>query len=195
MDPRAGSLGTMRSSPRLLLVLAVSSALFAQVTPDQFEAIRKEGLTNSKVMDHLDHLVNRIGPRLTGSDNLTVAGEWARDTFQAMGLEVRLEQWGEFAVGFNRGPWWGRMTSPEPMELVCNTDAWTAGTRMPSRGKLVPAPKTSEELAALQGKLAKVWLLNPPAAMMKELTAAMESEGASASSAAACRATAARACC
>ena len=160
-----------------ILVLTVTSQLFAQVTPDQFEAIRKEGLTNSKVMDHLDHLVNRIGPRLTGSDNLTVAGEWARDTFQAMGLEARLEPWGEFAVGFNRGPWWGRMTSPEPMELVCNTDAWTAGTRMPSRGKLVPAPKTSEELAALQGKLAKVWLLNPPASMMKELTAAMESEG------------------
>lgn len=168
----------MRRAHPFVLFFATSSALLAQVTPEQFTAIRREGLTNSQVMAHLDHLVNRIGPRLTGSDNLTVAGEWARDTFQAMGLEARVEQWGEFAVGFNRGPWWGRMTKPEPMELVCNTDSWTAGTRMPSRGKLLPAPKNAEELAAMKGQLANVWLLNPAGgAFLKELSAAMESEG------------------
>ncbi|MBL8729018.1 MAG: M20/M25/M40 family metallo-hydrolase [Planctomycetes bacterium] len=166
-------------TPRtVVLFAACTQALFAQVTPEQFAAIRHEGLERSRVMAHLDHLVNRIGPRLTSSDNLTVAAEWARDTFQGFGIaDAHLEQWGEFAVGFNRGPWWGRMTQPEAMELVCNTDAWTAGTRMPSRGPLLPAPKDADELAAAKGRLNGVWLLNPPARMVKELGAALEAEG------------------
>lgn len=166
-------------SPRLLVVfVAAASTLLAQVPPGQFERIKQEGLERSQVMQHLDHLVNRIGPRLTSSDNLTVACEWAADTFRSFGLtNVHLEQWGEFPVGFNRGPWWGRMTQPEPMELICNTDSWTAGTRMPSRGPLLPAPKTTEALAALQGRLAGVWLLNPDFAMLEALSTALREEG------------------
>lgn len=157
---------------------ACAQALFAQVTPEQFAAIEQQGLEHSQVMSLLDHLVNRIGPRLTSSDNLTAAGEWARDTFRGFGIDdARLEQWGEFAVGFNRGPWWGRMTKPEAMELVCNTDAWTAGTRMPSRGPLRPAPQDPEQLAACKGTLHGVWLLNPPARMVKEIGAALLAEG------------------
>ncbi len=168
------------SISRTFVLLAVTTqALLAQVTPDEFFLIKKEGLENSQVMAHLDHLANRIGPRLTSSDNLTVACEWARDTFKGFGIDdAHLEQWGEFAVGFNRGPWWGRMTKPEPMELVCNTDSWTAGTRRPSRGQLLAAPKNAEELAAMKGKLGNVWLLNPGGgALLKEITAAMEEEG------------------
>jgi hypothetical protein len=167
------------STTRTFVLFALTTpVLFAQVAPEQFELIKKQGLENSQVMAHLDHLVNRIGPRLTSSDNLTVAVEWARDTFAGFGIEnAHLEQWGEFAVGFNRGPWWGRMTKPEPMEIVCNTDAWTAGTCRPSRGPLLRAPKNAEELAAMKGKLANVWLLNPPGTFIKDLTAAMESEG------------------
>ncbi|HEU4419049.1 MAG TPA: M20/M25/M40 family metallo-hydrolase [Planctomycetota bacterium] len=169
----------MSTARTFVLVAFTSSVLFAQVAPEQFEAIKKQGLETSQVMAHLDHLVNRIGPRLTSSDNLTVACEWARDTFAGFGIEnARLEQWGTFAVGFNRGPWWGRMTKPEPMELVCNTDAWTAGTRGPARGPLLRSPKTEEELAAMKGKLAHVWLLNPGGPpLLTEIMAAMESEG------------------
>ncbi|MCA8952595.1 MAG: peptidase M28, partial [Planctomycetes bacterium] len=84
-------------SARFFVVLALTApaVLLAQVSPDQFAAIKSEGLEKSQVMDHLDHLVNGIGPRLTSSDNLTVAAEWARDTFESFGLEnVHLEQWG-----------------------------------------------------------------------------------------------------
>jgi carboxypeptidase Q len=159
-------------------LLAVPAALAAQVTPEQFAAIKQQGLEKSQVMAHLDHLVNRIGPRLTSSDNLTDAAEWARDTFQSFGIDdAHLEEWGTFSVGFNRGPWWGRMTKPEAMELVCNTDAWTAGTRRPSRGPLKMAPKDADELAAMKGQLANVWLLDPPGKLIRDLRAAMEEEG------------------
>ncbi|MFY9345215.1 MAG: M20/M25/M40 family metallo-hydrolase [Planctomycetota bacterium] len=169
--------------PRHLAVAAAaafSTTLLAQVAPDQFAAIKKEGLENSRVMAHLDHLVNRIGPRLTSSDNLTVAGEWARDTFQSFGLaNAQLEQWGTFPVGFNRGPWWGRMTKPDLLELECNTDSWSAGTRGPSRGPLLAAPKNAEELAALGDQLAGAWLLGPPTGeFLRTLQDAMEKAGA-----------------
>src|SRR5205085_1203207 len=36
------------------------------------------GRAESRVMEHLDVLCNRIGPRLTGSDNLRRACAWAR---------------------------------------------------------------------------------------------------------------------
>ena len=55
-------------------------------------------------MAHLDHLTNQIGPRLTGSERLTKACEWARDQFKSFGIEnARLEQWGKIDVGFDRG--------------------------------------------------------------------------------------------
>lgn len=163
----------------LLLFLGTAS-LLAQVTPEQFAAIKAEGSERSKVMAHLDHLVNRIGPRLTSSDNLTVAAEWARDTFKSFGIDnAHLEEWGVFPVGFNRGPWWGRMTSPTAMELECNTDAWTAGTRRPSKGPLLAAPRDEAALQAMAGKLANTWLIDPPTGeVLKALSAAMEREGA-----------------
>jgi hypothetical protein len=163
---------------RLLVLLVVSVPLLAQVTPEQFAIIKNEGLENSQVMAHLDHLVNRIGPRLTGSDNLTVAGDWAVDKFKSFGIEnARLEQWGDYAVGFNRGPWWGRMTKPVEMEFVCNTNAWTAGTKGPARGFVVAAPKDADELAAMKGKLHHVWMLNPNGRLLAKLTEAMVAEG------------------
>ena len=100
-----------------------------------------------QAMDHLDVLCNRIGPRLTGSDNLTNACEWVRDRFASFGIDnARLEAWGEFPVGFNRGPWFGRVIQPEPKVLEFKTEAWTAGTKGAVRGKAVlrrPTRKSS----------------------------------------------------
>ncbi|MCA8948892.1 MAG: M20/M25/M40 family metallo-hydrolase, partial [Planctomycetes bacterium] len=79
---------------------------------------------------------------------------------------------------FNRGPWWGRVVAPEPRELVCNTEAWSAGTRGPSRGRLLLAPQTVEELAAMKGQLEGVWLLDPPLrGPFDQVRDAVEAEG------------------
>src|SRR5262245_9583375 len=111
-----------------------------------------------QVMEHLDYLANRIGPRLTGSDGLQNACEWARDRFQSFGLESRLEEWGEIPVGFNRGPWSGRVISPESRELEFGTAAWSAGTRGVVRGRAVLAPENDEQLAAVREGLADAWV-------------------------------------
>ncbi len=128
------------------------------------ERILSVGHEPSQVMDHLDVLCNRIGPRLTGSDNLTNACEWARDRFASFGIDnARLEQWGEFPVGFDRGPWFGHVIEPEAKSLDLVTAAWSAGTKGVVRGKAVLAPTNKKELdeAKEKGTLAGAWVIMP----------------------------------
>lgn len=118
------------------------------------------GLQGSQVMEHLDYLVNRIGPRLTGSDGLQTACEWARDQFASYGLESKLELWGEVPVGFNRGPWTGRVISPEARELEFGTPAWGSGTRGVTRGRAVLAPTNEEQLSLVRDQLPGAWIID-----------------------------------
>ena len=111
------------------------------------------GKTENHVQKHLDYLTNRIGPRLTGSEGLQAACEWAQKEFEAMGLDSRLEKWGEFPVGFERGPSYGAMVSPKPMKLEFGTNAWTAGTKGRVLAKVIVAPKTMEELEELRDSI------------------------------------------
>jgi carboxypeptidase Q len=128
------------------------------------ERIESAGREDSQVMDHLDVLCNRIGPRLTSSDNLTNACMWVRDRFASFGINnAHLESWGEFPVGFNRGPWFGRVIQPEARSLEFMTMSWSAGTKGAVRGKAVLAPKDQKELdeAKQKGTLAGAWVLFP----------------------------------
>src|SRR5215210_401831 len=103
----------------LLLLL-----LLAPQADPVLDAIVKEGRGNSQVMAYLEHLTGKIGPRLTGSTRLTQACEWARAEFEKMGLKSRLEEWGTFPVGFDRGAWSARMTAPEELDLTIGFAAW-----------------------------------------------------------------------
>ena len=72
-----------------------------------YQRIRDEGLTHSRVMDFASALMDRIGPRLTGSPNLRRANEWTRDQLAKMGCSnAHLEDWGEFGMG------WQQLISP-----------------------------------------------------------------------------------
>ncbi len=139
-----------------------SAAAFGQGS--EVERVLALGKSDNRVMEHLDHLVNRIGPRLTGSDNFRNACEWARAEFESYGLaNAHLENWGEYAVAFNRGPSSGHMLEPELRELHFGTNAWTAGTPGPVTGPALLAPTNADELAAVRGKLKGAWILVPRA--------------------------------
>jgi carboxypeptidase Q len=138
----------------------------AKVKSVEVEKIVSVGHEESRVMDHLDVLCNRIGPRLTGSDNLTNACEWVRDRFASFGIDnARLESWGEFPVGFNRGPWFGRVIQPESKSLEFMTMAWTAGTKGAVRGPAILAPNNKKELDEAKEKktLSGAWVVLPRA--------------------------------
>ncbi len=151
----------------MLLFLALPllvPLLMAPVSADNEKSVVQRvvdlGRQESQVMERLDVLVNRFGPRLTGSDNMVYACEWAREQFESYGLSnAHLDEAGEFAVGFHRGPWWGRMVEPEEMELSFGTNAWTAGTRGVVRGPAIMGPSNEEDLDEIQSQVEGTWVL------------------------------------
>ncbi|HZW06292.1 MAG TPA: hypothetical protein VFF65_04140, partial [Phycisphaerales bacterium] len=72
---------------------------------DSIAIILKEGKDNNKVMEHITHLTKQIGTRLTGSSNCEKANRWCAAQYESWGLTgVQVEQWGEVATRFDRGP-------------------------------------------------------------------------------------------
>ena len=117
------------------------------------------GKTDNRTMQHLDVLTNRIGGRLLGSDAYENATYWAAGLFKKWGLEVIVQEAGELPVGFNRGPWFGRMLSEDGMVLHFATPSYTSGTKGAQRGHVVAEPKTRAEFERMKGKLKGAWVL------------------------------------
>jgi len=121
-------------------------------------------------MKWADYATNRFGGRLTGSDAYTNAAEWALWQFKEWGVEAYLDEVGEVPVGFNRGPWFGKMVVPEEKALYFGTPSFTAGTKGVQRGRLVilhadpfsipgrrPSPEDVEaKRAAVEAAIAEV---------------------------------------
>ncbi len=119
------------------------------------------GTRDSQAGPMLKEMTESFGPRLTGSHGLMAAEVWCRDKFRSFGLDAELEQWGEIAVGFDRGPWSGKMVAPEALDLVFTTPAWTPGVFGPVRGTAIAYPKSVKAVKAL-GKATKgAWVLEP----------------------------------
>ena len=147
-----------------------------------------EGVNRNHVMDHLTYLTQQIGPRLTGSTNAEEANRWTAAQFRAWGLSnVQLDQWGEIATRFDRGPSTGvvMLARPKPRErgegseapaadapaaepeieyrkvrdLAFTTLAWVHGTEGTVRGHVVRMPETPEEFESVKDKLKGAWVL------------------------------------
>ena len=110
-------------------------------------------------MDHLDILCNRFGGRPIGSDAYENAAEWAAHKFREWGIEVKMDEAGELPVGFNRGPWFGKLLGEEGMHLHFATPSYTSGTKGVQRGHVLIEPKTQDEFDRMKGKLKGAWVL------------------------------------
>lgn len=143
----------------LLLLFVTSFTLNAQKKSVVINKIIEIGTTDNQTMDHLDVLSNRIGGRLLGSDAYTNATFWAASLFQKWGLEVEVAEVGEIPVGFNRGPWFGKMLHEDGMTLHFATPSYTSGTKGVQRGHVVLEPKTRAQFERMKGKLKGAWVL------------------------------------
>ena len=128
-------------------------------TDHVIEKIIELGRTQNMTTDHLDILCNRFGGRITGSDACENVENWCEDMFRKWGLEVWRQEVGELPVGFNRGPWFGRMIGGNGMTLHFVTPSYTAGTKGVQRGHVVIEPKTQEEFDQMKGTLKGAWVL------------------------------------
>ena len=151
----------MRKNFLLIVLLAAAlsfSALLAQTDP-VVDKIIEIGTTDNQVMDHLDILTNRIGGRLIGSGAYEDAEKWTASRFRDWGMEVDLDKAGELPVGFNRGPWFGRMLAEDGMILHFVTPSYTAGTKGVQRGHVLIEPRTQKEFDNMKGALKGAWIL------------------------------------
>ncbi len=117
------------------------------------------GTTDNQSMDHLDILTNRFGGRLVGSDAYENAAEWCAFMFEKWGMKVEFFEAGEVPVGFNRGPWFGKLLAENGMDLHFATPSYTAGTKGVQRGHVVLEPKTEGQFNRMKGKLNGAWVL------------------------------------
>jgi len=118
--------------------------------------IRQEGFRNSKVMETASELMDRIGPRLTGSPQVKEANEWTKDKLAEWGLSnAHLETWGPFGRGWQYESCAVRMTAPDHAELLALPKAWTPGTNGVVHASVVRLNvKSKDDLDALKGKFA-----------------------------------------
>jgi carboxypeptidase Q len=123
---------------------------------DMYQRIRDEGLNHSHAMEFASALADGIGPRLTGSPNLTKANDWARDTMSKIGLEnVHLEDWGEFGMGWQQLNTWARSVKPDAAVLIVQAAPWSPATPGPITGDVVSVNiESDKDLAQYRGKLA-----------------------------------------
>lgn len=144
-------------NPMLLLfvVCALNVAAQNKVT----RQIMEIGRSDNRTMLHLDVLSNRIGGRPIGSDAYTTATYWVAGQLKKWGLEVEIQKVGELPVGFNRGPWFGRMYGAESEALDFVTPSYTSGTKGLQRGPVLVEPKTTAEFRRMKGKLKGAWVL------------------------------------
>lgn len=141
----------------LLLGIGLAAALCAQDKVTQ--RVLEMGRSDNRVMAHADYISNNIGGRLVGTHNLEVAEQWVAEQFRSWGLEVMVQEVGEITVGFDRGPWSGRMLSEDGMALHFGTPAYTAGTKGPQKGHVLLEPKTQRDFDRIKGALKGAWVL------------------------------------
>ncbi len=141
-----------------MLFLAASLSSFPQ-NDNVVRKIIEIGKTDNRTMEHLDILCNRFGGRPIGSDAYENAAEWAAHKFREWGMDVMMDEAGELPVGFNRGPWFGRMLAVNGMNLHFATPSYTAGTKGVQTGHVLLEPKTQEQFDRMKGKLKGAWVL------------------------------------
>ncbi len=141
-----------------LLGLGISTPVLAKKNK-VIEKIIRIGKIDNRTMQHLDTLCHRFGGRPIGTAAYDNAAEWAVHMFKSWGMKVQLQEAGSLPVGFNRGPWFGKMISPDTMQLHFRTPAYTPGTRGRQVAAAVIEPRTERAFSRRLGKLKGAWVL------------------------------------
>jgi carboxypeptidase Q len=119
------------------MLAGVQAYVSAQQDDPVVAKIIQLGKTDNQVMAWNDFASNRFGGRETGTNAYTDATQWAVWQFKQFGIDAELDEAGEVPVGFNRGPWFGKMLKPAEKALRFATPSFTAGTKGVQKGGVV----------------------------------------------------------
>src|SRR4051812_31672366 len=148
----------------VLLALAAVNGRAAAERVDEavIAAIKLEGFQNSQVMDTLSWLSDVYGPRLTGSDNLQRAAEWARDRMKTWGLaNTALEPYGMSFRGWTLERFSLDMIEPQYMRIYGYPMAWSPSLTAPLIGQpIVVDIKSKADFDKYRGTLRGAVVMN-----------------------------------
>jgi len=165
----------------LSAVFPLALVAYAQGDPDTLSRIADQGKNHSQIMDRFHYLCFDIGARLTSSPELLKGQKWALAQFKKFGCtNVHLEKWGEFPVGFDRGPVQVcRMVEPFESDMQFTSPAWSNGTNGLERGEAMLLPESLEGIKAKAGELKGKWMIAPPTrgGASAEINAELEKDG------------------
>ncbi|QOV93384.1 M20/M25/M40 family metallo-hydrolase [Novosphingobium sp. ES2-1] len=148
-----------------IALCATAAPVFAGPAEDRLIAqLLDEGLNRSDAMETASELMDRIGPRLTNSENHRKAEDWAAAKFASYGLKNIHREPFEFGLGWNLKSYSATMTSPRSLPLTVLPVAWSPATNGTITAPVVVAPMSKvENFEAWKGKLAgKIVLVSLP---------------------------------
>jgi carboxypeptidase Q len=146
------------------LMLAQTSQVFPQRTPEQQQSYRKsmeeadqkiadEVKAHSELMKNLEYLTTQIGPRLTGSPQMQAASDWTLKRLQDYGVEAHLET-ANIDHAWTRGSETAEITSPIQRSIGIRAFGWSKATNGDVSGKVVALDiQNPADLDAYKGKL------------------------------------------
>ena len=125
----------------LAALLAAGARAQEKVDLDAMQRIRSEALGHGQVMEHLFWLTDANGPRLTGSQGLRNASEFAVKALQGWGASgARIEPWGTFGKSWNLGRVSVELVAPVAAPLRAYPRGWSGGTSGPVTAEVAFAP-------------------------------------------------------
>jgi hypothetical protein len=162
-------------------LLVLSGCITAQTPPSHdkvdasvdlgmLSAIRSEGLNHSQVMDHAGWIADVFGPRVTGSENLDRAAQWAQDQMKSWGLVNVHEERFPFGKGWSLQHFDASIVEPNYQPLIGFPKSFTPGTKGRVTAEVVRVQVNSEEdFAKYHGKLQGKIIVRQPVREVKML--------------------------
>ncbi len=179
--------GLRRLIASALLVAGIAPGAIGESTDlEVVHKIRQEAFKRSQVMDHLFHLSEVYGPRMTRSPGIQQAAQWVLETAEGWGLDnPHLEPWGPYGRGWSASHFEAHLVEPQYTPLIGVPSRWAPGTNGLVSGTPMLAPldwpralddrrrALDEWKQAYAGKLRDQIVLMRKAPKVKEVTQAL----------------------
>ena len=117
-------------------------------------AVRSEDLNHSQVMDHAGSIADMFGPRVTSSENLDKAAQWAESQMKGLGLVNVYEEHFSFGKGWSLDHFDASMVRPTYQPLIGFPKSFMPGTKGRVTAEVQRVQVDSEaDFAKYHGKL------------------------------------------
>ncbi len=142
----------LRSALTLLVISTLSHSVpaGAQTFPTDDPVIKniwKEAMDSTRLPMLAHQLLDVIGPRLTGTPQMTQAQEWITKYYSSWGIEARSEEYGKWR-GWRRGICHIDLLEPRVRTLEGTMLAWSPGTKKSGiTGEVLVLPDLPDSLA------------------------------------------------